>query len=204
MKRIVRTQDSNQHKHTNGDEEPSHQAVAAGVVHHPALLHHRGAFPLGVFDGLNHAHQRDVAARGRAARRQTKHRQQYERWKTPSIFDHSEFCFEPASPDGSERLVVLLALHEVEFVFRSGRLVLLVHAVASVAADVAVIDLHRGLGVQVGTGGLCRNTRSAVSEQTFPLSPNTPNQLTSVKVHLAQTVSGNFGGTSLVAVKFTI
>lgn len=48
----------------------SHQVVAAGVVHHPALFHHRGAFPLGVFDGLNHAHQRDVAAGARAASQQ--------------------------------------------------------------------------------------------------------------------------------------
>lgn len=43
-----------------------HQVVAAGVVDHPALFHHRGAFPLGVFDGLNQTHQRDVTAGGRA------------------------------------------------------------------------------------------------------------------------------------------
>lgn len=40
----------------------SDQVVPAGVVDHPALFDHCGAFPLGVFDGLNHSHQRDVAA----------------------------------------------------------------------------------------------------------------------------------------------
>lgn len=49
----------------------SHQIVPAGVVNHPALFNHCGAFPLGVFDGLNHAHQRDVTAGGRAASKQT-------------------------------------------------------------------------------------------------------------------------------------
>lgn len=43
-----------------------HQVVVAAVVDHPALFHHRGAFPLGVFDRLNDSHQRDVAAGGRA------------------------------------------------------------------------------------------------------------------------------------------
>lgn len=44
----------------------------AGVVDHPALFNHCGAFPLGVFDGLNHTHQRDVSAGGRAACEQIK------------------------------------------------------------------------------------------------------------------------------------
>lgn len=40
------------------------QVVSAGVVDHPALPHHGGAPPLGLFDGLDHPHQRDVAAGG--------------------------------------------------------------------------------------------------------------------------------------------
>ena len=51
----------------------SHQVVSAGEVNHPPLLHGRGAFPLGVFDGLNHSHQGDVAAGARAASTQTTH-----------------------------------------------------------------------------------------------------------------------------------
>lgn len=51
-------------------EQGTHQVVAARVVDHPALFNHCGAFPLGVFDGLNHTHQRDVTAGGRAARQQ--------------------------------------------------------------------------------------------------------------------------------------
>lgn len=45
----------------------SYQVVPARVMNHPALLHHRGAPPLGVFDGLDHPHQRDVGASGGAA-----------------------------------------------------------------------------------------------------------------------------------------
>ncbi len=45
----------------------SHQVVTVCVMNHPAFFHHGGAFPLGVFDGLNYSHQRDVAAGGRAA-----------------------------------------------------------------------------------------------------------------------------------------
>jgi len=44
----------------------SYQVVPACIMNHPALLHHCGAPPLGVFDGLDHPHQRDVAAGGRA------------------------------------------------------------------------------------------------------------------------------------------
>lgn len=40
-------------------------------MNHPALLHHGGAPPLGVFDGLDHPHQWDVAAGGGARRKQT-------------------------------------------------------------------------------------------------------------------------------------
>lgn len=50
-----------------------YQRVLAGVVHHPALLHHVAAFPLGVFDGLNHPHQRDVVTGRWAAEGGTKH-----------------------------------------------------------------------------------------------------------------------------------
>lgn len=46
----------------------SYQVVPAGVMNHPAFLHHRGAPPLGVFNGLDHPHQRDVAACGGAVR----------------------------------------------------------------------------------------------------------------------------------------
>lgn len=45
----------------------SHQVVTVGVVHQPAFFNHCGAFSLGVFDGLDHTHQRDVAAGRRAA-----------------------------------------------------------------------------------------------------------------------------------------
>lgn len=46
-----------------------HQVVPVGVVDHPALFDHREAFPLGVFDGLNHSHQGDVTAGARAEQR---------------------------------------------------------------------------------------------------------------------------------------
>lgn len=49
----------------------SYQVVPAGVMNHPAFLHHRGAPPLGVFNGLDHPHQRDVAACGGAVRTHT-------------------------------------------------------------------------------------------------------------------------------------
>lgn len=49
----------------------SYQVVPACVMNHPAFFHHRGAPPLGVFNGLDHPHQRDVAACGGAARAQT-------------------------------------------------------------------------------------------------------------------------------------
>lgn len=73
----------------------------------------------------------------------------------------------PASPDGPERLVVLLAvcagtLDEEELVFGGGQLVLLVHAVAAVAVHIAVVHLHRRLGVQTGTGRFCRDAKSRV------------------------------------------
>ncbi len=73
------------------------------------------------------------------------------------------------SPDGSERLVVLLAvragtLDEEELVVGCGELVLLVHAVAAVTVHVTVVHLHRCLGVQTGTGRLCRDTQSRVSD----------------------------------------
>lgn len=42
----------------------SHQVVTVGVMHHPPLLHHCGAFPLGVLDRLNNTHQGDVTAGG--------------------------------------------------------------------------------------------------------------------------------------------
>lgn len=45
----------------------SYQVVSAGVVHHPALSHHSGAPPLGVLDGLDHAHEGDVTAGGGTA-----------------------------------------------------------------------------------------------------------------------------------------
>ena len=145
----------------------SHQVVVAGVVNHPALFHHSGAFPLGVFEGLNHSHQRDVAAGARAARQTGEHRKTH-RWIQTSFWRKRTkskvysalvqtdiFCV--TSPDGSERLVVLLAV-------RAGTLdveelvVLLVHAVTAVAVGVAVVHLHRRLGVQTGTGRFCRKS----------------------------------------------
>lgn len=48
-----------------------YQVVSACIMNHPALLHHRGAPPLGVFDRLDHPHQRDVGASGRARRTDT-------------------------------------------------------------------------------------------------------------------------------------
>lgn len=50
----------------------SYQVVPARIMNHPALLHHGGAPPLGVFDGLDHPHQRDVAASGGARHTCTK------------------------------------------------------------------------------------------------------------------------------------
>lgn len=50
----------------------SYQVVPACIMNHPALLHHRGAPPLGVFDGLDHPHQRDVAAGGGAGQTRKK------------------------------------------------------------------------------------------------------------------------------------
>ena len=55
------------------DRQVEYQSVLAGVVHHPALLHHVAALPLRVFDGLDHSHQRDVVTGGRAAGGGTKH-----------------------------------------------------------------------------------------------------------------------------------
>lgn len=49
----------------------SYQVVPACVMNHPAFFHHRGAPPLGVFNGLDHPHQRDVAACGGAAHTRT-------------------------------------------------------------------------------------------------------------------------------------
>lgn len=46
----------------------SYQVVPACIMNHPALLHQSRAPPLGVFDGLDHPHQRDVAASRRARR----------------------------------------------------------------------------------------------------------------------------------------
>lgn len=48
-----------------------HQVVPVGVVNHPPLLHHGGALPLGVFDGLNNPHQGDVTAGGQAEHQHT-------------------------------------------------------------------------------------------------------------------------------------
>ena len=50
-----------------------YQSVLAGVVDHPALLHHVAGLPLCVFDGLNHSHQRYVVTCGRTAGGGTKH-----------------------------------------------------------------------------------------------------------------------------------
>lgn len=50
----------------------SYQVVPACVMNHPAFFHHRGAPPLGVFNGLDHPHQWDVAACGGAARTHTR------------------------------------------------------------------------------------------------------------------------------------
>ena len=64
------------------------------------------------------------------------------------------------SPDGSERLLVLLAVRarplDEEQLVLGGGLVLLVHALTPVAVHVAVVHLHRRLGVQTGTGRFCR------------------------------------------------
>lgn len=49
----------------------SYQVVPARIMNHPALLHHSGAPPLGVFNGLDHPHQRDVAAGGGATHTHT-------------------------------------------------------------------------------------------------------------------------------------
>lgn len=38
------------------------QGVPAAVMDHPALLHHRAAFPLCVLDGLYDPHQRNITA----------------------------------------------------------------------------------------------------------------------------------------------
>lgn len=49
----------------------SYQVVPARIMNHPAFLHHSGAPPLGVFNGLDHPHQRDVGASGRATQTHT-------------------------------------------------------------------------------------------------------------------------------------
>ncbi len=66
----------------------SHQVVAAGVVDHPALFNHCGAFPLGVLDGLNHTHQRDVTAGARAAREQTRTHRKHRHFRKCNHFAH--------------------------------------------------------------------------------------------------------------------
>lgn len=76
----------------------------------------------------------------------------------------------PSSPDGSERLVVLVGvragtLDVEEFVLGRGQLVLLVHAVTAVAVDVTVVDLHRRLRVQAGTGWFCKDGHKATRVQ---------------------------------------
>lgn len=50
-------------------EEATDQGVPAGVMDHPAFLHHRAALPLAVLHRLDHPHQRDVVA-SRGAERQ--------------------------------------------------------------------------------------------------------------------------------------
>lgn len=44
-----------------------YQSVLAGVVRHPAFLHHVAVLPLGVFDRLNDSHEGDVVTGARAA-----------------------------------------------------------------------------------------------------------------------------------------
>lgn len=82
----------------------------------------------------------------------------------------SQYC---NSPDGSERLVILISiragtLDEEELFLRGGQLVLLVHAVTAVAVGVTVVHLHGRLRVQTGTGWLCgeTNSRSVFSSMT--------------------------------------
>lgn len=46
----------------------SYKIVSTCVVHHPSLFDNRGAPPFGVFDRLDHTHQWNVGAGGRASR----------------------------------------------------------------------------------------------------------------------------------------
>ncbi len=48
------------------ETQSTYQHVFAGEMHKPAFFHNTAAFPLGVFDRLNHPHKWDVVAGGRA------------------------------------------------------------------------------------------------------------------------------------------
>lgn len=48
------------------ETQSTYQSVFAGEMHKPAFFHNIAAFPLGVFDRLNHPHKWDVVAGGRA------------------------------------------------------------------------------------------------------------------------------------------
>lgn len=48
------------------ETQSTYQRVFAGEMHKPAFFHNTAAFPLGVFDRLNHPHKWDVVAGGRA------------------------------------------------------------------------------------------------------------------------------------------
>lgn len=58
----------------------SYQVVPARVMNHPTLFHHSGAPPLCVLNGLDHPHQRDVAARGRTTHAHTTYKDSYAYW----------------------------------------------------------------------------------------------------------------------------
>lgn len=133
-------------------------------MNHPAFFHHRGAPPLSVLNGLDHPHQRDVAARGGAAERA-------ERVSLPvntvqqlnlAVMRPNLHIFTTVrAPDGLDGLLVRPLsvqqgrVHVKHPLIWGGRFLQVIQASAAIqVTTVHLHSVHGGVRVWAGTGGL--------------------------------------------------